>query len=168
MLFHDRDEAGELLADVLLNLRAERPVVLGIPAGGVVVARHVADRLGAPLGAVTTLGDEPFAATEPGRAASGRTVVVVDDGIRSGATMLAALDAVATAGPRRLLAAAPVAPQRLSLGRHAADLYAVARPAPFAHVRRWYTDFPDVDDDEVRAALADSAQFWAYAGATSL
>ncbi len=163
MLFRDRDEAGELLGDVLLNLRGARPIVLGIPAGGLIVARRVAERLHAPLGAV---GDGCFAETDAGRAAAGRTVIVVDDGIRTGATMIAALDAVAAAGPARLIAAAPVAPQRLALGRRAADLYAVARPAPFSAVRQWYVDFPEPGEEEMRAAL--SAQTWAYAGATSL
>jgi predicted phosphoribosyltransferase len=163
VLFRDRNEAGELLADVLMNLRASRPIVLGVPTGGVLIARVVADRLGAPLGAVT---DAAGAAPQAGSLA-GRTVIVVDEGICTGATMRTALEAVAAAGPRLAIAAAPVAPRRLSLGRLAADLYAVARPEPLGGVRRWYTELPEASDDEVRAALR-GPQDWAYAGATSL
>lgn len=153
MLFRDRDEAGELLADVLLNLRGERPLVLGIPAGGVLVARHVADRLGAPLGTVAG----GYLAERTARAATGRTVLVVDEGILTGATMTAALKALAAARPARVIAAAPVAPKRLGLGKLVADLYAVARPDPLSDIRRWYAELPEVSDDEVRAALDDSA-----------
>jgi predicted phosphoribosyltransferase len=165
VLFRDRNEAGELLADVLLNLRGARPLVLGIPAGGVLVARVVADRLGAPLGAVSDGCPEPHDL-------AGRTVIVVDEGIATGATMRAALETVAAAGPKVVVAAAPVAPRRLDLGRLASDLYAVARPEPLSGVRRWYAELPDVTDDEVRAALGDrdrsDGHDWAYAGATSL
>ncbi|AYG05490.1 hypothetical protein D7I44_16170 [Gryllotalpicola protaetiae] len=148
-----------MLADVLLNLRGARPVVLGIPAGGVLIARVVAGRLGAPLGAVA----EGFVTAD---ALAGRTVVVVDEGICTGATMHAALEAIAAAHPARVVAAVPVAPQRHSLGRLAADLYAVARPDPVSSIRRWYSQLPDVTEAEVRAVLA--GQDWAYAGATSL
>ncbi|GAA4155206.1 phosphoribosyltransferase family protein [Gryllotalpicola daejeonensis] len=159
MLFRDRDEAGRMLADLLLNLRAARPVVLGIPAGGVLVAQVVARELGAPLGAVAS-----GCLTETDL--EDRTVLVVDEGVNTGATMRAALETVAAAHPRQVFAAAPVAPRRLSLGRLAADLYAIARPEPLSSVRRWYAELPEVSEDEVRAALG--GQDWAYAGATSL
>jgi len=169
VLFRDRDEAGELLADVLLNLRGARPIVLGIPAGGVLVACIVADRLRAPLGVVNIAENSSNAGCLNRTALAGRTVIVVDEGIRTGATMRAALEAVAATGPGPVIAAAPVAPQRLGLGRLATDLYAVARPEPVSDIRRWYTELPEVSDDEVRAALDGRAgQDWAYAGATSL
>jgi predicted phosphoribosyltransferase len=166
VLFRDRDDAGELLADVLLNLRGTRPVVLGIPTGGVLVARVVATRLAAPLGTAAAEG-----CLSPVELA-GRVVVVVDEGIHTGATMRAALQAVAAADPRLVIAAAPVAPQRIDLGRLAHDLYAVARPEPLTGVRRWYAGLPEVSEGEARAALRGlnrpGGQDWAYAGATSL
>ncbi|MCL2515517.1 MAG: hypothetical protein FWF16_06170 [Microbacteriaceae bacterium] len=166
MLFRDRHDAGELLADTLLNFGGQRPVVLGASPGGVIVARHVADRLRAPLALVR---GEGFAETDAGRAASGRTALLIDDGICTGATMRAALENTAAAHPARIVVAVPVAPQRIALGRLAADLYAIARPAPFSSVRRWYAELGEVSEEMVRAALAGhEGQDWAYAGATSL
>ena len=53
-VFDDRREAGEVLADMLAPLAAERPLVLGIPAGGVPVAAEIARRLEAPLSVLVT------------------------------------------------------------------------------------------------------------------
>ena len=165
MLFRDRTEAGELLADVLLNLKGARPLVLGIPAGGVLVARVVADRLGAPLGTAQSGFLEQVDVAQ-------KSVIVVDEGIVTGATMRAALETVGAAGPKLVIAAAPLAPPRLGFGRLAHDLYTVARPEPLTSLRRWYAELPDVTDDEVRAALrgrdGSDGHDWAYAGATSL
>jgi putative phosphoribosyl transferase len=49
MIFRNREQAGKLLAERLDDLRGQDVVVLGLPRGGVVVAREVAERLGAPL-----------------------------------------------------------------------------------------------------------------------
>jgi predicted phosphoribosyltransferase len=164
VLFRDRNEAGEMLADVLHNLRSARLVVVGIAAGGVLVARVVADRLGAPLGAVR---DGCLIGAPPATQLGGRTVLLVDEGVETGQTMRAAVTVIAECAPERIIAAVPVAPRRLEVARPAADLYAVARPDPFSGIRHWYAELPEVSEDEVRSALGDS-QDWAYAGATSL
>lgn len=87
---------------------------------------------------------------------AGKKVILVDCGIRSGSTMRAAISALRTMGPERIVAAAPVA----SLGGHAAittladQLVCLARPRPFGHVGLWYKDFTRPGDDGVGDVLA--------------
>ncbi len=94
----------------------------------------------------------------PGRAPinpAGRTVIVVDDGLATGATMRAALHAVRARGPARLVCAVPVAsPEALALVEADADeVVCLAAPPHFAAVGAWYRDFRQVEDDEVEALL---------------
>ena len=163
MPFVNRSDAGRRLAHALMRYRAEKPVVLALPRGGVPVAAEVAAALDAPLdllfvrkigvpmqpelamGAVTD-GGEPlivrnqdvielagvtedefaavtrrelaeierrrriYAGDRPIVDVTGRTVIVVDDGIATGATTRAGLQAVRARSPKRLVLAVPVAP----------------------------------------------------------
>ena len=89
-------------------------------------------------------------------AAEGRSVIVVDDGIATGTTMRAALQALRSRRPARLVLAVPVAPQD-TLDRLRAEVDQVvclATPHPFRAVGLHYIDFEQVDDDQVIAALA--------------
>jgi predicted phosphoribosyltransferase/dienelactone hydrolase len=86
---------------------------------------------------------------------AGRTVVVVDDGLATGATMAAALKAVRREGPARLVCAIPVA-SREALARIeplADETVCLATPEPFGAVGLFYRDFTQVTDDDVIAAL---------------
>ena len=89
----------------------------------------------------------------------GRTAIVVDDGIATGATMLAALRAVRRKGPKKLILAVPVAPpdslQRLAA--EADEIVCLYTPEWFVAVGQFYDDFRQIDDDEVVAALAEAA-----------
>jgi len=84
-----------------------------------------------------------------------RTVIVVDDGIATGATMRAALQAIRRQRPRRLVLAVPVAAADAiaSLRREVDDLICIERPASFEGVGGYYDDFAQVDDAEVTKAL---------------
>lgn len=86
----------------------------------------------------------------------GRTVVLVDDGIASGATMRAALRAVRRQQPDRLVLAVPVAPREsLEVLRQEADeTVCLDVPRDFHAVGQFYRDFRQTDDDEVVALLA--------------
>jgi len=85
-----------------------------------------------------------------------RTVVLVDDGLATGATMRAGLAAVRVAGPARLAAAAPVgAPSAVAaLAQHADEVVCPVVPAGFSSVGGSYRDFTQTTDEEVRALLA--------------
>jgi len=81
----------------------------------------------------------------------GRTAIVVDDGLATGATMLAALHAVRERKPVCLVCAVPVASaESLELVRPFADeVVCIAAPAGFAAVGQFYQSFPQVEDAEV-------------------
>lgn len=97
-----------------------------------------------------------YCGDRPGPPLRGRTVIVVDDGLATGATMLAALQAARTQRPARLICAVPVAaPDSLARVREVADeVVALASPAAFGAVGEHYLDFSEVDDAAVIAALA--------------
>jgi putative phosphoribosyl transferase len=87
---------------------------------------------------------------------AGRITMVVDDGLATGATMIAALHAVRTKGPAKLICAVPVAsPDSLEVVRPYADeVVCLEAPANFYAVGQFYRSFPQVEDDEVVALLA--------------
>jgi len=97
----------------------------------------------------------------PGRAPidpAGRIAIVVDDGLATGATMIAALHAVRARAPAKLVCAVPVAsPESLELVRPYADeTICLGTPGNFMAVGQFYGSFPQVDDEEVIALLRSS------------
>jgi len=86
---------------------------------------------------------------------AGKTVIVVDDGIATGATVRAAVTALRTRGPARIVVAAPVASPRAveALERVADRVVCVEVPARFRAVGELYGDFPQTSDAEARALL---------------
>ncbi|HWC28957.1 MAG TPA: alpha/beta fold hydrolase [Dehalococcoidia bacterium] len=205
MRFHDRKDAGQRLAGLLKEKGFERPVVLGIPRGGLPVAAEVARalngelavvvarKLGAPgnpelaIGATTETGasyintavaaavgaDQRYIDAEKARQiaeahrreqlfdsrrrppVSGRTVIIVDDGIATGATAIAAVRSIKAEGAERVILAVPVGPtEMLELLRGEADEVVCLLDDPdFWAVGYYYDDFSQVSDDEVRQTL---------------
>ena len=92
----------------------------------------------------------------PPLAVGGRTVILVDDGIATGATMEAAAIAMRVLNARSIVIAVPVAPpatiQRLAL--HADRVVCAEQPVDFIAVGQYYDDFPQLNDDEVVQLLA--------------
>jgi putative phosphoribosyl transferase len=88
---------------------------------------------------------------------SGRVVMVVDDGIATGATMIAALRWVRSRGARTVVAAAPVAPPSTveKLGREADHVICPLTPEPFHAIGAFYRSFGQVGDEEVKKMLRE-------------
>ncbi len=206
--FTDRADAGRQLAAKLAG-RADDPVVLGLPRGGVAVAYEVAKALDAPLDVIAArklgapyqpelaigaiapgasflrrdiieaLGisdDEIARITERERARAaelehrfrhgrnppelaGRTAIVVDDGLATGATATAAVRSVRTRHPARVILAVPVAAAESvrDLASEADEVVTVAQPEDFRAVGLHYASFPQLSDDEVEAMLDERA-----------
>jgi putative phosphoribosyl transferase len=85
----------------------------------------------------------------------GRTVIVVDDGLATGATMRAAVFALRAHDPERLVVAVPVAAEQTcaELRDGADEVVCALTPEPFLAVGFWYDDFSQTTDDEVRELL---------------
>ncbi len=213
MLFLDRHDAGKQLAERLLALKEENPIVLALPRGGVSIGFEVARVLGAPLdvvvvgkigapfeaelaiGAIAD-GSDPELVTDPlfipgldispeyleeSRAAvlreierrrqvylgnrpplevAGRTVIIVDDGIATGATMLAALRATRRRRPTRIVLAVPVASKAaLKRLRKEAEIVCMATSRNFGSVGQFYYRFAQLRDTEVTELLAKACVF---------
>ncbi len=207
MRFVDRADAGRRLAGRLGHLRAEDPVVLALPRGGVPVAFEVARALGAPLDVIVVrklgvpfqpelamgaigeggvrvtnedviarggISEEEIRAVEEreradleqqverfrrGRPAvnvAGRTVIIVDDGVATGSTAVAACQVARRLGAARVVLAVPVgAPDSVDALRRSCDeVVCLAAPPYFLAVGSWYDDFRHVPDEDVAELLA--------------
>ncbi len=86
----------------------------------------------------------------------GRIVIVVDDGLATGSTMIAALHALHARKPARLICAVPVAPPDAleKVGPYCDEMVCLEAPRNFQAVGQFYQHFPQVSDAEVIAALA--------------
>jgi putative phosphoribosyl transferase len=86
---------------------------------------------------------------------SGKTVILIDDGLATGATMRVAIQALRRREPARIVAAVPVAaPETCSgMSELADEMVCAATPESFFAVGSWYQDFSHTSDEEVRGLL---------------
>lgn len=95
----------------------------------------------------------------PRQRLQGRTVILVDDGLATGATMEAAIGSVRSQAPAHVLVAVPVGASDTCrrLKTFADEVVCLETPEPFLAVGQWYQDFAQTTDDEVRDLLRGSA-----------
>jgi len=95
----------------------------------------------------------------PPLAVGDRTVILVDDGLATGATMLAAARALRIQRPKRIIVAVPVASREAceEFRRHVDETVCAETPEPFYSVGSWYEDFSQTSDAEVRELLERAA-----------
>jgi predicted phosphoribosyltransferase/alpha/beta superfamily hydrolase len=200
-LFRNRDHAAMELAAALAAKGYQRPVVLGIPRGGVPIADRIARELNGKLGVVVarklrapmqselaigavaangavyvneelahdTGADRRYLDQEIARqmkearerearfdgarrpAVAGQTVIVVDDGIATGATAIAALRSLKAADAARVVLAVPVGPPGTleAMAAEADDVVCPNIESDFYAVGQFYDDFSAVSDSEV-------------------
>ena len=202
-MFRNREEAGELLAQELIQFRKDpSAILLALPRGGVAVAYQlslalhlaldvlITRKIGAPgnpeyaLGAVSETGavywnreallglslterqlsaavqaqqkevTRRVALYRQGRPfpdLNDRTVILVDDGLATGATFFASVATARQGNPRRVIGAIPVGPRStVEEARKLVDQLIVLRvPDPFYAVGNFYRDFEQVEDREV-------------------
>lgn len=99
--------------------------------------------------------EKTYRGNRPPLDVAGKTVILVDDGIATGATILAAIEAVRRRGVSRIVLASPVATHSVvqMLERHAEEVHCVLTPEDFRGVGSWYDDFSQTEDEEVRQLL---------------
>ncbi len=142
-----------------------------IASGGVrIVSEDVTAMLGIPDRVIATVAaveekelqrrEQLYRDGRPPPNVRGRVVILVDDGLATGATMRAAAAALRTQGPEWLVVAVPVAPPETceALGAVADDVVCALSPEPFVAVGAWYDDFSQTTDDEVRVLLRKAAE----------
>ncbi len=90
---------------------------------------------------------------------AGRIVIVLDDGLATGATMISALHALRSKNPEKLVCAVPVSPPDTleKVARYADEVVCLEVPEWFQAVGQFYMDFPQVEDEEVIAILRQNA-----------
>src|ERR1700680_4995905 len=138
-----------------------------VATGGVrVLNDQLVERLGIPeslIDAVAARERQELARRErlyrggrPPPDVRGRTVILVDDGLATGATMRAAIMALRQLQPARIVAAIPTASPETceELRAEVDDVICAITPEPFLAVGHWYEDFSQTTDDEVRGLLA--------------
>lgn len=104
--------------------------------------------------------ERAYRGDRPGPEVRGRTAILIDDGLATGASMRAAVAALRLQNPARIVVAVPTAsPEICETFRPEVDeIVCATTPAPFYGVGRWYEDFSQTTDEEVRALLEEATR----------
>ncbi len=103
---------------------------------------------------------ETYRGGRPALEAHDKTVILIDDGLATGASMRAAVVGVRTQNPARIVVAVPTAAAEScdALELEVDEIVCSMTPEPFLGVGRWYEDFSQVTDEEVRELLEEAAR----------
>lgn len=156
-----------------LGLPGHEEFAIGaIASGGEYVLKHDSvEKFGVPIQAIEATArrelaelerrEKRYRADRPPPQLSGCTVILVDDGLATGATMQAAVKAVRRQQPARVIVAVPVgAPETCDeMSREADEVVCYCMPEIFYAVGLWYEDFSQTSDEEVESLL-DEARQW--------
>jgi predicted phosphoribosyltransferase len=125
--------------------------VMADPSAGWPVSHKALEAVVAREQAELSRREQRYRGDRPPLALAGRAVLLVDDGLATGATMHAAVMAARAGGPRRIGVAVPVAAREAvrKLGAVADEVVSVLTPEDFQAVGLWYADFDQTSDEEV-------------------
>ena len=128
--------------------------------GGLRIPDYVVDEVAASEQQELARRERLYRGDRPAPDVRGRTVILVDDGLATGATMLAAVKALRQQQPARIVVAVPTAAPETceQLRAEVDDIICAITPEPFHAVGLWYEDFSQTTDEEVRDLLAHSAE----------
>jgi len=155
-----------------LGLPGQEELAMGaIASGGVrVLNDDVVQALAVPSSVIDRVAraeeeelrrrESAYRGSRPEPDLSGRVVILVDDGLATGSTMRAAVRAVKQMQPARVVVAVPVAAAstRDDLAAEVDEIVCETPPEPFLAVGRWYEDFSQTTDEEVRDLLERAAR----------
>lgn len=128
--------------------------VMGMTGLGAEDLRPVVEREQAEL----ERREKAYRGDRPALAVGGREVILVDDGMATGSTMLAAVKAVRKLGAERIIVAVPTASSEAAadMGQEADEVICLDTPSPYMAVGYWYSDFGQTSDEEVRELLHET------------
>ena len=206
MLFKDRFEAGEMLADKLAEFKGKDAIVLAIPRGGLQIGYPISKRLGIPLDIIITKkipypGEPEYAigsvgpnghvflteigsdipesyvkaeaeelrkaiqerykkyrGSKPLPELKNKIVILVDDGLATGSTMMAAVEFLKKEKPAKIIVAVPVAPQEAvdKFSKMVDKVICLHTPDIFYAIGMFYESFPQVEDEEAIRLLKEA------------
>ncbi len=143
MRFADLADGGRRLAPLVAPLLDDATVLVAVPPGGIGVGSAVAEVLGRDVTALVTARDDDGVRVEVTVDVSGRSVVVIDDGVETGTAARAVAAALRAAGASSVVLAVPVCPREVEpdLRTRYDDVIAVTRPLVRRSLRWHYDTF---------------------------
>lgn len=139
------------------------------PGGVCILQEEIIAGLGIPADEVAAIAtreeqarrqsEELYRRNLPAHPLGGATVILVDDGIATGATMRAAITALRRLQAEKIVVAAPVAPASTCRELSAEEVVCLATPDIFFTVGQWYVNFEQVSDQQMAALLEEASTF---------